>query len=255
MITINFKSIQIPVLSLGKGWLAVDKPAGLTVHNDTGRDLCSIARDYIQKKSNLFKQIGIDTDFGIHPVHRLDKETSGVLLLASDRETFTYLSKQFESRTVKKQYIALLHGPLVPNITFKTSETDNQWETWKWALAKDAGGRKNPIGSGQKKPCATRYRVMGQSVHYTMVEVELLTGRKHQIRRHAKLAKHPVVGDSRYGSERAVKFLKTNCKFDRLGLHARSLSFQAPEQQGTQAVETSEIPTQMQTLFENDKII
>lgn len=255
MITINYKSIQIPVLDSGKGWLAVDKPAGLTVHNDTGKDLCSIARDYIQKKPSLFEQVCIDTDFGIHPVHRLDKETSGVLLLAADRKTFTYLSKQFDSRSVKKQYIAILHGLLAPNIAHTVSETDDHWETWKWPLAKDAGGRKNPAGSGQKKPCETRYRVMEQSVHYTMVEVELLTGRKHQIRRHAKLAKHPVIGDTRYGSERAIKFLKENCAFDRLGLHARSLTFQAPGNQGTQTVETKEIPIQMQALFEKDKII
>jgi RluA family pseudouridine synthase len=255
MIIINFKSIQIPVLASAKGWLAVDKPSGLTVHNDTGNDLCSIAQDYIQKKSNIFKEICLDTDFGIHPVHRLDKETSGVILLAADRKTFTYLSKQFEARTVKKQYIALLHGPFAPLTISTKSEKNNPWESWQSPLAKDAGGRKNPAGSGKKQPCQTRYRVMDQSVHYTMVEVELLTGRKHQIRRHAKLAKHPVVGDTRYGSERSVKFLKENCAFDRLGLHARSLTFQAPEQQGPQTIETKEIPTQMKTLFKNDKII
>jgi RluA family pseudouridine synthase len=255
MITINFKSIQIPVLASGKGWLAVDKPAGMTVHNDTGRDLCSIARDYIQKKPSLFEQVFIDTDFGIHPVHRLDKETSGILLLAADRKTFTYLSKQFESRVVKKQYIALLHGLLTPHRTHKTSETTDQWASWKWPLAKDAGGRKNPAGTGQKQPCETRYRVMEQSIHYTMVAVELLTGRKHQIRRHAKLARHPVLGDIRYGSERAVKFLQENFAFDRLGLHARSLTFQTPDRQGAQTIETSEIPIQMRELFEKDKLI
>jgi RluA family pseudouridine synthase len=255
MITINFKSIQIPVLASGRGWLAVDKPAGLTVHNDPGRDLCTIARDYIQKKPSLFEQVCIDTDFGIHPVHRLDKETSGILLLAADRETFTFLSKQFESRSVKKQYTAILHGPLTPRITHKESETGNQWETWKWPLAKDAGGRKNPAGSGQKQPCETRYQVLDLSTHYAMVKIELQTGRKHQIRRHARIAKHPVLGDARYGSERAIKFLKENCAFDRLGLHARSLTFQAPDRKGIQVIETKEIPIQMQLLFEKDKLI
>ncbi len=249
MLTINFKSIQIPVLASAKGWLAVDKPSGLTVHNDTGRDLCSIAFDYIQKKPLLFKDITLDTDYGIHPVHRLDKETSGVLLLAADRDIFRYFSKQFEARSVKKRYIAILHGPLAP------PATDDAWGTWQWPLAKDAGGRKKPAGSGQKVPCKTRYRVLDQSAHYTMVEIELLTGRKHQIRRHAKLAKHPVVGDDRYGSERAIKFLKENCAFDRLGLHAQSLTIQLPEGQGPQTVETSGLPAQMRELFENDKEI
>jgi len=253
MITINYKSIQIPVLASDKGWLAVDKPAGLTVHNDKGSDLCSIARDYIQKKTKLFKPICLDTDFGIHPVHRLDKETSGVLLLAADRQTFRYFSKQFESRSVKKRYIALLHGPIDPQTAKPSPKNDKKWESWKWPLAKDSGGRKNPAGSGQKQPCETRYRIMAQSIHYTMVEIELLTGRKHQIRRHAKLARHPVVGDSRYGSNRALNFLKINCAFERHGLHARSLILQTPGEQRKQTIETKEIPIQMQTLFENDK--
>ncbi|MDA3895926.1 MAG: RNA pseudouridine synthase [Desulfobacteraceae bacterium] len=232
----------------------MNKPAGMTVHNDAGNDLCSIARDYIQKKSKLFHPICLDTDFGIHPVHRLDKETSGVLLMAADRDSFRYLSKQFESRTVKKRYIALLHGPIASQITDKIPETDDPWEMWQWPLAKDSGGRNNPAGSGQKQPCETRYQIIDQSEHYTMVEIELLTGRKHQIRRHAKLARHPVIGDARYGSLRAVDFLKKNYAFERLGLHARSLTFQAPEQQGTQVIETSEMPIQMRKLFENDKI-
>ena len=111
MITINYKSLQIPVLASAKGWLAVNKPAGLTVHNDTGSDLCSIAHDYILKKQKIFKHICMDAGFGIHPVHRLDKETSGVLLLAADRETFRYFSKQFESGLIKKQYIAIFLYP------------------------------------------------------------------------------------------------------------------------------------------------
>ncbi len=251
MITINFKSIQIPVLAFGKGWLAVDKPAGLTVHNEPGKDLCTIAHDYIQKNPSIFKQLYLDTDFGIHPVHRLDRETSGVLLLAADRDTFRFFSKQFESHSVKKQYIAILHSPITPP---ETLNLDDRWGTWHWQLSKEAGGRKNPAGSGKKVPCETRYRIMDQSAHYTMVEIELLTGRKHQIRRHAKLAKHPVVGDNRYGSDRAIKFLKENCAFDRLGLHARSLAFELLDEQEKQTIETNDIPIQMRELFENDRM-
>jgi RluA family pseudouridine synthase len=244
MITINHKSIQIPVIASAKGWLAVDKPAGLTVHNDPGQDLCTIARDYITKKPQLFKHIEMDPEFGIHPVHRLDRETSGVLLLAADRETFRCFARQFESRQVRKRYVAVLHGRL--------ESPDGKWGVWRRPLAKEAGGRKNPAGSGQKQPCETRYRIMGHSDHYTMAEVDIATGRKHQIRRHAKLAGHPVAGDSRYGSDRAVRFLKENCGFDRLGLHARSLTVTLPNPQGTQQIETAEIPDQMRELIHND---
>jgi 23S rRNA-/tRNA-specific pseudouridylate synthase len=192
----------------------------------------------------------------------LDKETSGVLLLAADKSTFRYFSRLFETRSVQKKYIAILHGSISP-FSMDTEvqphdqwETDGEtgWETWQWPLAKDAGGRKNPCGSGQKQPCETRYRVIDHSVHYTMVEIELRTGRKHQIRRHAGLAGHPVVGDTRYSSPRAVNFLKNHCAFERLGLHACSLALQTPYSREVQPIGASEIPIQMRRLFENDKI-
>jgi 23S rRNA-/tRNA-specific pseudouridylate synthase len=109
------------------------------------------------------------------------------------------------------------------------------------------------VGGGPKQLCETRYRIIDASTHYTMVEIELFTGRKHQIRRHAKLAGHPVVGDARYGSDRAIKYLKGNCGFDRLGLHARSLTFELPDEQGAQTIETSELPAQVRALFKNDQ--
>lgn len=247
MLTLNFKTLKIPVLASGKGWLAVDKPVGLTVHNAPGADLCTIARDYIRKKPALFNHVCTDLDFGIHPVHRLDKETSGILLLATDRETFRFLSHQFDARSVKKQYIAILHGIAAD------PQTEDGWGVWQWPLAKDSGGRKNTSGPGQKISCETRYRVMDRSDHYSLAEIALLTGRKHQIRRHAKLAGHPVVGDDRYGSRRAIQFLKETHGFERLALHARSLTIQVPDEQKTQTIETPDIPVQMRELFENDQ--
>jgi RluA family pseudouridine synthase len=246
MITINSGHIQIPVLAMGKGWLVVDKPSGLTVHNAAGRDLCSLALSQIQKDANLNKQIIMDRDFGVHPVHRLDKETSGVMLLAVNRERFRFFSDLFESRQVKKQYVAILHGRL------EKPEENDLWGTWGWPLSETAGGRQNPEGPGNRKDSLTRYRVLGHSAHYTMVAIELLTGRTHQIRRHAKLSGHPVVGDTRYGSTRAINYLKRNFAFDRLALHARSLTLQLTGGKAPETIETPAIPRQMLDLFQND---
>jgi RluA family pseudouridine synthase len=246
MTTINSVYIQIPVLAMGKDWLVVDKPAGLTVHNAPGQDLCSIVLARIQKEAGLHGQIDMDPDFGIHPVHRLDKETSGVILLAVNRKQFRFFSNQFESRQVKKQYVAILHGRLE-----KPEDTDS-WGTWGWPLSESAGGRQNPEGPGNRKGSRTRYRVLDHSAHYTMVEIELLTGRTHQIRRHAKLSGHPVVGDARYGSMRAVNYLKRSAGFDRLALHARSLTLQLPCGTAPETIETTTIPAQMLDLFQND---
>jgi RluA family pseudouridine synthase len=240
------ESIQIRVLAFGKGWLAVDKPAGITVHNESGRDLCSLASAFIQEETIIRKQVDMDRDFGVNPVHRLDKETSGVVLLALTRESFRFLSTQFESRQVKKRYIAILHGFL------EKPEGSGSWTTWSWPLAKSAGGRHNPEGAGQRQDARTMCRVLEHSPHYTMVEIELLSGRTHQIRRHAKLSGHPVVGDARYGSERAINYLKRNCGFDRLALHARSLTLRLPGGQALQTIEAPTIPAEMRDLFQND---
>jgi RluA family pseudouridine synthase len=246
MITIKFEHFQIPVLAMGRGWLVVDKPAGLTVHNAAGRDLCSLSLAQMQKNATLRGQIDMDPDFGVNPVHRLDKETSGVILLAVNRERFRFFTNQFESRQVKKQYVAILHGRL------EKTEEKEPWGTWGWPLSETAGGRQNPEGAGNRKDCQTRYRVLDHSAHYTMVEIELLTGRTHQIRRHAKLSGHPVVGDTRYGSMRAINYLKQNVGFDRLALHARALTLQLPGGKAPESIETPTIPSQMRDLFQND---
>ena len=238
--------MQIPVLALGKGWLVVDKPAGMTVHNEPGRDLCSLTSAFIQMETTIRRQLEMDPDFGVNPVHRLDKETSGVLLLAVTREMFRFFSRQFESHHVKKRYVAILHGRL------ENPDGNDPWGTWRWALAKTAGGRHNPEGAGHLQDSQTRYRVIDHSAHYTMVEIELLSGRTHQIRRHAKLSGHPVVGDARYGSKRAVNYLKRNYAFDRLALHARALTLQLSGGKEPETVETPAIPSSMQQLFEND---
>jgi RluA family pseudouridine synthase len=246
MPTLESEALEIPVLAFGKGWIAVDKPAGITIHNESGRDLCSMASALIQKETAILKQVGMDRNFGVNPVHRLDKETSGVVLLALSREAFRFLSAQFESRHVRKQYIAILHGYL------EKKDESGSWGTWSWALAKSAGGRRNPEGAGERQDSVTLYRVLDHSPHYTMVEIELLSGRTHQIRRHAKLSGHPVVGDARYGTARAINYIKRNCGFDRLALHARSLAICLPGGKEPQTIEAPIIPGTMRDLFQND---
>jgi RluA family pseudouridine synthase len=246
MMAIERESIRIPVLAVGKGWLVVDKPVGMSVHNMPGGDLCSLVSAFIQKETVIRERTGMDPDFGVNPVHRLDKETSGVIVLAVNREMFRFFSNQFESRKVKKSYVALLHGLL------ENPVGSSQWRTWNWTLARTAGGRRNPEGAGDRQDSLTRYRVLDRSAHYTMVEIELLSGRTHQIRRHAKLSGHPVVGDARYGSPRAVSYLKRNHAFDRLALHARALTLRLPGGNEPEIIETPAIPSQIQDLFQND---
>ncbi len=244
---ISCGSIQIPVLAAGKGWLAVDKPAGMTVHNMPGKDLCSFVLTHLQNEKAKKGETDFDPDFGVNPVHRLDKEASGIIILAATREMFRFFSNQFQSRKVIKRYAALLHGLL------ENPEADDLWGRWRWSLSDTAGGRDNPEGPGRRQSCETRYRVIDHSAHYTMVEIELLSGRTHQIRRHAKLSGHPVAGDKRYGSARAANYLKRNFAFDRIALHAHALTLQLPGENNPETIKTLSIPDQLLELFKNDQ--
>ena len=238
---------DIVILAMGKGWMAVDKPAGMTVHNQPGHDLCSRAGEMVAASVEAMTLIGMDPAFGVQAVHRLDKETSGTVLLAVTSHAFRFLARQFESHEIQKKYIAILHGHM------EDIQDAEGGATWKWPLAKTAGGRRNPQGTGSRQDCVTRYRVTGTSVHYTLAEILLSTGRKHQIRRHARLAGHPVVGDSRYGTTRAANFLKEKHDFERLGLHALSLTFLPPDGRSEKTVTTNEMPLAMKALFTSDQ--
>jgi len=215
--------ITVPVLAAGKGWLAVDKPAGMSVHNDPGKDLCSHLTLQLQSTSALCKTTGLSPDSRLNPVHRLDRETSGVILMAGDRAVHRHFAAQFETRQVGKRYLAILHGRL------EQTASAGRLLAWKWTLTKTAAGRKNPRGKGPRVHCTTHVEILGHSDHYTLAECRLLTGRRHQIRRHARQAGHFVVGDGRYGSKRALEFLKSKRNFNRLGLHAARVEIQLPD--------------------------
>ncbi len=236
----------VTILASGKGWLAVDKPAGMSVHNDPGKDLCAHLSIRLQTENDLQATTGLGAESHLNAAHRLDRETSGVILLAGDRTVLSHFAAQFEARTVNKIYAAILHGHLPEN------DNPDQWHAWAWSLTKTPGGRKDPRGKGSRKACTTLVRVLDHSDHYTLVECKLLTGRKHQIRRHAKLAGHPIVGDHRYGSQRAVEFLSAECDFNRLGLHATRLKIRLPDDSFV-TIRSPALPDELQHLFDRDR--
>lgn len=243
--SIQISAFSIPILTLGNGWLVADKPCELSVHNDPGHDLCTILFNRLQSDPGLRRDLACRPEYGLHAVNRLDKQTSGVILMACRPEVFRDLAEQFETRRVKKQYRAIVHGNLC------ASRNPGEWHLWTWPLADSAGGRRNPTGSGKLRRCSTRYRVVRHTAHYSLIACEPLTGRKHQIRRHAKLAGHPVVGDRRYGSRRALKFLEQRYNFQRLGLHCRAITIHPPGDTQPRTFQST-LPSQIQQLLDND---
>jgi 23S rRNA-/tRNA-specific pseudouridylate synthase len=234
---------QIPVVLCGPRWLVVDKPCGMSIHNDPGGDLCSLALAAV--RAGRLPVVGHLS--AMHAVHRIDRETSGIVLLAGDSATLAFFGGQFAGRTVRKQYLAMVHGCL------EKPPADQNLSDWNWPLTAVAAGRYDPVGRGKRKPCITRWRPLARSLHYSLIECEPLTGRKHQIRRHAKLAGHPVVGDRRYGSVRSLAYLRRHHAFHRLGLHAHALTLRLPGDTGATTLQSSGLPEAMRQLLDRDR--
>lgn len=238
-----FDRCPVSILGSGSGWLVVDKPSGMSVHNDPGTDLCSRLNQFILSHPKTAVAVAYDPGYGLHPVHRLDKETSGVMLLSCRRRDFDYFSQQFEQGRITKRYLALVHGSI---------PSKDQWDQWRWPLTPKAAGRRTPQGQGRRSPCQTQYRCRRHSHHYSLLECRLDTGRTHQIRRHAALAGHPVIGDRRYGSRRACRYLEKNYNFRRLGLHSAGLGIQLPNIEKRQHYGSEGLPHELERLMLDD---
>ena len=243
---IHTNGMDLTVISMGPGWIAMEKPCHMSIHNQPGKDLCSIVLAHLENEPLLAQYLECDFSYGVHPVNRLDKQTSGVVILACRPDIFRFLARQFENREVEKLYFALLHGGFEPG-----------YETgiWDWPLTKKAEGGKFPQGKGRRVASATRYRIIETSPHYAMAELNPLTGRKHQIRRHARLADHPVVGDNRYGTVRSLRDLKSRYGFCRLALHCMSMTLKLPGKDFPETLTSTGFPKVMKELLEKDLLI
>ena len=206
--------------------LVIDKPSGLVVNRAEsvrGKTL----QDWLE--SNFQFSIFNFQLYRSGIVHRLDKDTSGVMVIAKNAKSFTNLQKQFKERKVIKKYLALVHGKLEPRIgNIKMPLARNPVDRKKFSVR--LGGRK----------AVTEYRVLKTyqlSELYqdstpgveqlSLLEINLKTGRTHQIRVHLKHINHPLVSDTIYLGEKRLKHDKVWCP--RLFLHAKYLSFFHPK--------------------------
>lgn len=178
--------------------LVVDKPAGISVHPAKG----------IPKGETIEEQLK-SAGYTPYLAHRLDRETSGVLLVAKNTEARTYLQKQFQKRQVSKIYLALVQGHL-----------KHKKAILSYPIARNP---KNPLKRAVRasgKPSDTEYAVKKQYSSTSLLEVMPKTGRTHQIRVHLAYLGHPVIGDGVYG--------KSDPELNRQFLHAHKLSVHVP---------------------------
>jgi len=199
--------------------VAVNKPAGLVVHSD-GRTVEPTLSDWILKKYPQTKNVGEPvvlasgneiTKHGI--VHRLDRGTSGVMLVAKNQETFLFLKRQFQDRKIKKVYHAIVYGKFKEKRgTVDKPIGKSKSDFRRFAVGADA--------RGMLREAITEYKVLCGTNEFSYVEVYPKTGRTHQIRVHLKSVQHPVVCDKLYAP-------KKECVhgLERTALHALSIDF------------------------------
>lgn len=151
-------------------------------------------------------------------VHRLDKDTSGLILFAKDNKAYLNLIKQFQERKVEKNYLALLYGNL---------KTD-RGEISAAIGRSDSDRKKMSIKTKRGKEAVTLFEVVKRFKPATLAKIRIITGRTHQIRVHFSASGHPVLGDSTYGKKTFIKIAQKTIHFSRQMLHAYSLKLQHP---------------------------
>jgi len=229
------EQMPLDILFEDESLIVINKPVGLLVHpsasEKSGTLLNGLAYHFWQTSGEAIRP-------GL--IHRLDRNTSGVIVLAKTARAHRTLSKHFRERWVKKFYLALVSGRVARDsgeidAPIGSSEDRNVWPRWRVMEEKDGG-----------KPAQTKYRVVRRFAAHTLLELEPLTGRTHQIRIHCHLIGHPVVGDPFYKS--VVDPLAAERGIKHHVLHASRLFFRHPANNKEMSLEAA-MPPMMRELI------
>lgn len=224
--------------------LVLNKPAGWITNSSSTSGKSPVVQDWVF--NNFDFEISKNQNLRSGIVHRLDKDTSGLLLVAKTKDAFRALQEQFKGRKVEKRYLALVHGKVFPEAgKISASVGRLPWNRERFGIL--PGGRE----------AITNYRVLKYFNHplkkevLTLVEVEPKTGRTHQIRIHFKYIGHPLVSDIFYAGR---KTSRDDLKFcPRLFLHASFISFIHPKTSKTIKIEI-ELPEELRSVIESLKV-
>lgn len=248
--TIEAEDIPLDIVFEDQDLMVVNKPAGLVVHPGAGNFHGTLINAIAWHLKDLESFDPNDPAVGL--VHRIDKDTSGLLVIAKNPDAKTKLGKQFYNKTTHRSYNALVWG----NFAEEKGRIEGN-------IARDPKDRLRmtvfPPDSGIGKSAVTHYKVLERFGYTTLVECILETGRTHQIRAHMKHIGHPLFGDERYGGTEIIRGQRTasykayiqNClkMCNRQALHARTLGFVHPRT-GEQMDFTSELPSDLAAVIE-----
>lgn len=224
------QAIPLDVIFENEDMLAINKPAGMVVHPSAGHDSGTLVHAVLAHAPGI-EGVGGEIRPGV--VHRLDKETSGVILVAKNERAHRWLQDQFRHRQVEKRYQALVDGqPPTPEGRVEAP------------IGRDPANRKwmAVLPPGKGREAISEYRTLQTFKQHTLLEVNLLTGRTHQVRLHMAFLKCPIVGDSTYGYKRP------SLPVGRHFLHATKLCIQIPGEEQKRCF-SADLPADLQFIL------
>ncbi|MGD9108048.1 MAG: 23S rRNA pseudouridine(1911/1915/1917) synthase RluD [Gammaproteobacteria bacterium] len=219
--------------------LVINKPAGMVVHPGAGNRASTLLNALLHHTPKLknIPRAGI--------IHRLDKDTSGLLVIAKTLKAHTYLVRQLQRRKIHREYETIVYGELISGGTIETQIGRHPTKRTKMAV----------VDTDRGKVAITHYRIIKKYNNFTHLRVKLETGRTHQIRVHLAHIRHPIVGDQVYGRIRlpknaSEKLIKTLQNFKRQALHASKLGLTHPSTHKWMEWQ-AKLPQDMQELLQN----
>lgn len=228
------EDIPLDIIFENDDLIVVNKPAGMVVHPAAGHASGTLVNAVLGYDPNM-EGIGGEERPGL--VHRLDKETSGLIVLAKNERAHNWLQDQFRLRTVEKTYLALVDGkPPTPLGRVEAS------------IGRDPSQRKQMAvrSAGKGREAVSEYKTIESFKNHTLLEFHPLTGRTHQIRLHCQFLGCPIVGDSVYGKRNPT------IKIDRHFLHAHRLKILIPNEKEPRTFE-AELPDELKAVLEEVK--
>jgi len=203
---------KINIIEANNDFVVLEKPAGLIVHQTKDIKEYSLV-DYLKEKYPQIKRVGEEKKYRPGIVHRLDKNVSGLMVVALSQKMFLYLKKQFQERQTVKKYKCLVYGK------FEKSEGVIDFPIVR---SKRSGKMVAMPKKESERDALTYFFKDMEFGHYTFLDVQIKTGRSHQIRAHMHAIDHPIIGDDLYKSRK----YKDNFNLNRIFLHAYHLEFQ-----------------------------
>lgn len=209
----------IPVIFEDKNILVIDKPSGVVVHpfdNSTEETLLDFLVGHVPEIFSITNEIKLQDGRTINlggVVHKLDRDTSGVMVIAKNKKVFDDLKNQFTNHTIKKVYLAKVEGDVAENIFTIDAPLGRNKKDYKQTV--------NPTNPrGELREAITEVKVLEKGDNFTLLELTPKTGRTHQLRAHMAYIGHPIIGDRAYGSKMVG---------ERIMLHACGLIFKVGE--------------------------